>query len=180
MTRPTLGRPTLKPTSKVQPRPAAARPKEKPEIAAARNAVAAFERQFAVLQQMRAEWEQKFQKAKQALDDVKYQEDVVMNAINKAKPLVSAAGMTIGDFIAQKKWSTDHYDDDEVTKLIASMDNGPEVLHALLQEGVVKSVVLEKKAAVAWFAQNPAYAEAFNSAFRKKEEMTTAVTVPSI
>ena len=178
MPRPTIGRPSLKPTNKVQPRPAA--PKESPEVHVARTAVAAFERQFSVLQQMRAEWDQKFPKAKQALDDVKHQEDIVVNAINKAKPLVAAAGMTIEDFIAQKKWSTDHYDDDAVTKLIASMDNGPDVLHALIQEGVLKTVVLEKKAAVAWFAQHPDYAEAFNSAFRKKEEMTTAVTVPPI
>jgi hypothetical protein len=178
MARPSLGRPSLKTTNKVQPRPAA--PKEKPEVQAARQAVVAFERQYSLLQQMRADWEQKFQKAKQALDVIKQQEDIVRDAINKAKPLVSEAGMTIGDFIAQKKWSTDHYDDDEVTRLLTTMDNGPEVLHFLLQEGVLKSVVLDKKAAVAWFAQHPDYADSFNPAFRKKQEMTTAVTVPSI
>lgn len=170
---------------KVQPRPEPVAPADQPvaetkEVRSARLAVQAFTEQYELMMQMRREWEQSFPDAKLALDDVLMQQDVVKDAIQKAKPLVAAAKMTIGDFIAQRKWEKPHYDEEKLTGILASLENGGEVFAVLLQNGLVKSVVLQKEAAIAWLAQNPEYGAAFEDAFCEEKETTTAVTVPKV
>jgi len=170
---------------KATPRPAApapvpAAPPESKDVRSARLAVQAFTEQYQLLLQMRQDWETNFPDAKEALDDVRRQEDAVQDAIKRAKPLVAAAKMTIGDFTAQRKWEKPHYDEAELTRILAELDNGGEVFAALLHQGLVAAVTLQKEAAVAWFAQNPEYEDVFRSAFREEKETTTAVSVPKV
>ena len=154
--------------------------KENPKIAIAREAVTYFEEQYRVLSQMKAEWTANFPKASQARDDIMQQEDIVQAAIQRAKPLVADVKMTIGDFIAQRKWSEGHYDDGELTRLISSSDDGNEILLQFLQEGIVKGVTLDKQRATSWFAQHPEHAARFEGAWKEKAEITTAVMVPKV
>jgi hypothetical protein len=169
---------TPRPAPAAQPAPQAA--PESKEVRAARRAVEAFTEQYQLLMQMRQDWEQNFPDAKLALDDVHHQEDAVQEAIKRAKPLVAAAKMTIGDFIAQRKWEKPHYDEEALTKILGELENGGEVFATLLQQGLVASVTLQKEAAVAWFAQHPEYEQVFKDAFRDEKEMTPAVTVPKV
>jgi len=153
---------------------------EDPAIVAAREAVQHFECQYQILKDMRAEWDQNFSEANQAWQDVMRQEDTVQDAIQRAKPLVAASKMSINDFIAQRKWSEGHYDDGDLTRLIAAADDGNEVLMQFLLNGVVKGISLDKQRATAWFAQHPEYATRFQDAWKERTEMTTAVTVPKV
>lgn len=182
MPRPTIKgarpKPAGKPTGLPKPR---AKPKsENPALAKAQAAVQEFETQRRVLIEMKQDWDVNFPEAKLALDDIKRQEDVVVDSIKKAKPLVAKAKETVGDFKAQRKYSKPMYDPEEVTKLVRDLEEGLGIFEELLDAGVVRVIDLDKDAAVAWFAQRPQYAELFQPAFKEEQEMTTAVTVPKI
>jgi hypothetical protein len=153
---------------------------ETKEVRAARVAVEEFTRHYALLVQMKKEWEQSFPEANDALLEIRQQEDLVQDAIKKAKPLVALAKMTIKDFIVQRKWEKPHYDDEELTRILSSLENCGDVFATLMQNGLITSVSLQKDAAIAWFAQNPEYGKVFESAFRDEKEMTPAVTVPKV
>jgi hypothetical protein len=179
MPKPMFGRPPA-PAVRVQPKAAPAAPQESPEVAEAKAAVQYFEQQITILHHMQADWDQAFPDASEALNEVKRQEDIVADSIKKAKPLVAAAKMTIGDFYAQRKWEKAHYDEEVVTQIFNRLENAPQVFMEMLRSGVVKTVELAREPAMAWFAQNPAYAHIFEDAFRSDTEMPTAVTVPKI
>lgn len=168
-----------KPTGLPKPR---AKPKKKESAAkgAAQEAVQEYETQRRVLNEMREQWDDNFPEARLAKEDILRQEDFVEDTIKKAKPLVSAAKETVGEFIAKRKFSKPHYDTEAVTKLLGEFENGPEIFGAMLEAGIIKVVDLQREAAVAWFAQNPEMAEAFVDAFCEEAEMTTAVTVPKL
>jgi len=167
-----------KPTGLPKPR---AKPKEeKPDLEAAQAAVQEFETQHRVLVEMRQDWNENFPEAKLALDDIKRQEDLVFDAINKAKPLVAKAKETVGDFKAQRKYSKPLYDPEEVTKLVRDLEEGLNIFSEMLDAGIIKVIDLDREPALAWFAQRPDYAKAFEPAFKEEQEMTTAVTVPKV
>ena len=176
--RPVLGRPQVSPTARVQPRPAAVAPKDSKEVAAARKAVEDYERQVTLLHHMEADWEQAFPEAHQGLEDVKRQEDLVVQTIKKAKPLIAAAKMSIGDFALERKWAKAHYDEEEIARILAKAN--PDIVMSLLKEGVIAGLSLEREAAIAWFAQRPPFAKVVQPAFREEAEMTSAVTVPKL
>lgn len=169
-----------KPNGLPKPR---ARPKPAPEntaLSEAQAAVGEFEVQHRLLLEMKQDWGDNFPEARLALEDIKRQEDVVVDAIKRAKPLVAECKETIGDFKTQRKFSKPHYDPIAVTKLVTELEDGLAILDDMLKSGIVKVIDLESSAALAWFAQRPDYSEAFQSAFMPEEELTTAVTVPKI
>jgi hypothetical protein len=171
--------PAAKPEPKGLPKPIAApQRQEDPDVAAAKAAVENFEVQRRVLGEMKEDWEKNFPEANQARQDILRQEDVVMDAIAKAKPLIAKIKQSIGEFTAQRKYSKPRYDDEEVTKILASLENRLEVFDEMLSSGIVSAIGLNREAALAWFAQRPTYAEAFQPAFKDTEEQTCAVSVP--
>lgn len=182
-----MPRPSIKTVSDA-PRPAGlpkprAKPKTPPEnkaLAEAQKAVGEFEIQHRMLSEMKQDWEENFPEARLALDDIKRQEDVVMEAIKRAKPLVAQCKEAIGDFKIQRKYSKPHYDPVEVTRLVSELEDGLQIFEDMLKSGIVKVIDLESSAALAWFAQRPDYSEVFQSAFKPEEELTTAVSVPKV
>lgn len=163
------------------PRPIAApQRQEDPKVVAARAAVEIFEVQRRLLNEMRGDWESNFPEANIARQEILKQEDIVMDAITKAKSKVAEVKQSIGDFKAQPKFSKAHYDEEEVTKILSAMENRLDVFDAMLTSGIVAAIGLNREAALAWFAQHPAYAESFQPAFKESEEMTCAVSVPKI
>jgi len=185
-----MPRPTIKTggaPQKEKPKPAGLpKPRAKPkpdvnaDLASAQRAVQEFETQHRMLVEMKQDWDNNFPEARLALEDIRRQEDMVQDAIKKAKPLVAKCKETVGDFKAQRKFSKPHYDPEEVTRLVTELENGLVIFEEMLDSGIVKVIDLDKDAALAWFAQRPDYSEAFNSAFKPEEEMTTAVTVPKV
>ena len=162
------------------PKPQSEKDKTNTPLSQAKKAVQEYEVQRRVLDEMRKDWEENYPEALLAQRDVLEQEDRVHNAIKIAKPLVAAAKETVGDFKAQPKFSRPRYDATEVTKIVSSHKSGIEILREMLDDGVVKVIDLNGDHAIAWFAVRPEYSEVFQPAFREKEEMTTAVTVPKI
>lgn len=151
---------------------------EEIQLSLAKEAVAAYQTERNTLNEMREQFESDYPDAHQFLQDIKRQEDLVVDAIESAKSLVSSSKQTVGDFIAKRKYSTPKYDDAAFTQLVGQAGDG-ETLISLIQQGHVKKVVLDK-GAVAWFVQHPNLAEEYNDAFRPKAEMTTAVTTPKL
>lgn len=137
-----------------------------------------FENQLSVFHQMQHEWGANHPEAKAALGHVKTQEDEVDSCCAKAKSAVSAAKTTIGDFRAKRKFRSAHYDSEEVARVSRQSSDVEQVLLMLIRDGVVTNITLDNQSALAWFAQRPQYSQMFHSAYRPKEEMTTAVTVP--
>lgn len=153
---------------------------EDPNIAAAKAAVENFENQKRMLDEMREDWEKNFPEASIARRDILQQEDLVVDAINTAKPLVAKAKQTIGDFKATRKFDKAHYDEKELTQILASFEDGLNVFDEMLKDGVIESLKINREAALAWFAQRPTYADAVQGAFKDEQEMTCAVTTPKI
>jgi hypothetical protein len=194
MPKPTIGLITRKANPKPIPGTVAARPEpsglpklsaapqkqEDPDVRAAKAAVENFEVQRRVLKEMQEDWEDNYPEANQARQDVLRQEDIVTKAIADAKPLIAKVKQSIGDFAAQRKYSAPHYDEEEVTKVLSSLENRLEVFDAMLSSGIVSAIGLNREASLAWFAQRPDYASAFQTAFKDREEQTCAVTVPKI
>jgi hypothetical protein len=186
------GRPVItqpKPAAKPEPKkgPPAGLPKprvqpkqEDPDIAAAKAAVENFEVQKRVLREMKEDWEQNFQEAHIARQDILRQEDIVVEAINGAKPLVAKIKQSIGDFIATRKYSKACYDEKEVTKILSTLENRLDVFNEMLDSGIVEVIGFSREATIAWFAQRPGYSEVFQAAFQDAAEMTCAVTVPKV
>ena len=186
----TMPRPSIKSASqpaRANPKPPTGLPSPKsvtstdsPVIAAAKSAVSEYEVQRRMLTEMSEEWEGNFPEANLARKDLLVQEDAVISSIKAAKPLVAAAGETVGDFLAQPKSQKAQYDEKEVTKLLGTFEDGPQIFMEMLDSGIIKVVSLERDAAIAWFAQHPAYAEAFQEAWIEEMSMTTSVTVPKL
>jgi len=163
------------------PKPVAApQRREDPDVVAARAAVENFELQRRMLVEMKEDWEKNFPEANIAKQEIMRQEDIVMEAVAKAKPLIAKIKQSIGDFKAQPKFSKARYDDEEVTRILATLENRLQVFDEMLTSGIVSAIGLNREAALAWFAQRPGYAEAFQPAFKDVEEMTCAVSVPKI
>ena len=162
------------------PKPRAKPKKENVHLEAARDAVQEFETQHRLLLEMRKDWLTNFPEARLAQEDILLQEDSVADAVKSAKPLVAKAKESVGDFIAKRKFSKPCYDPSVVTKLISELEDGLTILDEMMGDGIVKLIDLDKDAALAWFAQRPAYSEKFQDAFKEEKEMTTAVTVPKI
>jgi hypothetical protein len=173
--------PAPKPEPKGLPKPIAAPQKqEDPDVVAARAAVENFEVQRRVLREMKEDWERNYPEANQARQDILRQEDLVTDAVAKAKPLIAKVKQSIGEFTAQRKFSKAHYDEEEVTKVLTTLENRLAIFDEMLSSGIVSGVGLNQAAALAWFAQRPDYAEAFQPAFKDEAEMTCAVSVPKI
>jgi hypothetical protein len=173
------------PPVRVMPKAAPKGPKKEDpakalKVAAAKAAVAAFEHQLNVLHKMRQDWEAQFPEANQALENVKKQEDIVNQSINTAKPLVAEAKMSIGKFIAQRKWKKAHYDEEEILQILLGLEEAPQVFEEMLRAGILKKLVLDRETSIAWSAQNPAYGQLIEGAFKQDQEQETAVTVPKI
>ena len=149
-------------------------------MAHAKEAVALFETELESLQRLRGSFEAEYPDAVQALQNIKLQEDAVVDSIARAKPLVAKAGVTVGDFKCQKKFSKAHYDPDIVTKIVSEADNAGEVFEMFVAAGLIKKLDIDKDSTVAYFAQNPELAEAFVDAWKDKTEMTPSITVPKL
>jgi len=175
-------KPTSLPSPKLgksgPPKPRSSETKVRPEVAKAKVAVRKFEEELAVFHKMRAAWSDDYPEAASALEDLKRQQDTVEEACKKAKPLVAKAKVDIGDFTAQRKYKSAHYDDEVIMQMMAAAEDAGVVMEAFLEGGIVTSIALDKDATTAWFAQHPEFAERFNSAWVEEVEMTTAVTVP--
>jgi hypothetical protein len=161
--------------------PAAAKEVSKEEKAKqqAQTAVARFEAQYEVLQDMRKDFAQQFPDANQAYQAILQQEDAVRECITSAHAAVQQAKESVGAFACVRKWTTPGYDSEALTELIRKMDNGAELIQVMLEAGVIKEIALAKDA-TAFFAQNPQYAELVKPAWAEKKEKTAAVTDPKI
>lgn len=144
----------------------------------AEKLVGLFESQLSLLQQMRDEWGAKYPEAKEEFNHIQQQEDEVDDYCAKAKSAVAAAKVTIGDFRAKRKFSKAYYDPETVANISRRSSDVEQVLLMLIRDGVVDKINFNKEAALAWFAQRPAYSQMFHDAFRPEAEMTTAVSVP--
>lgn len=174
--RPTI-KTTTQPTPQGLPKPEGATAEESARKRA-EKLVGVFESQLSLLQQMQQEWEAKFPDAKDELGHVKQQEDEVDDCCAKAKVAVAAAKTTVGDFRAKRKFAKAHYDPEMVADISRRSSDVEQVLLMLIRDNVVDKISFNKDAALAWFAQRPAYSQMFHDAFRPEAEMTTAVSVP--
>lgn len=172
--------PAPKPEPTGLPKPKVAQRVEDPALATAKAAVENFELQKRMLDEMREDWEKNYPEANQARQDIMHQEDLVVAAINKAKPLIAAIKQTIGDFKATRKFKKAHYDEKEVTQILSTLENRLDIFEEMLQSGIVEALGLNRDATIAWFAQRPGYAEAFHPAFKEEEEDTCAVSIPKL
>lgn len=161
------------------PQPKAA-PMEEPDVALAKAAVDNFSNQRRMLLEMKEDWENNFPEARQAYQDILRQEDATKEALASAKALVAIAKKTVGEFIASRKFSKAHYDEEETTKILASLENRAAVIDEMMSCGVIDAIGLNRDVALAWFAQRPSYEKVFEPAFRDKQEMTCAVTTPKL
>lgn len=162
------------------PKPKVAQKVEDPALAAAKAAVENFEIQKRVLIEMREDWEKNYPEANQARQDILRQEDLVVDAINKAKPLIASVKQTIGDFKATRKFKKAHWDEKEITQILSTLENRLDIFEEMLSSGIVEALSLNREATIAWFAQRPGYTEAFQPAFKEEQEDTCAVSVPKI
>lgn len=144
----------------------------------AQHAVDAYEEERQLLEEMQSDFEEKFPKAVEFLQNIKHQEDVVNSAIASAKSLVSQAGETVGDFVCKRKYSKPRYSDEDFTKMVGQAEDGETVVE-LINGGHVKKIALADSA-TAWFASHPQAAEAYQDAWKDKQELTAAVTVPKL
>ena len=90
---------------------------------------------------------------------------------------MAAAGVTIGDFKCTKKFSQPHYDESDLTKILRDSPDGPSIVFQMLQDGVA-SLSLDKKEIAVWAARNPQVEKLIQPAWREKEPMKPAVSVP--
>jgi len=171
--------PALAPTGLPKPK-VAPQKVEDPALAEARVAVENYELQRRMLNEMREDWEKNYPEAYLARQDILRQEDLVTDAIAKAKPLIAAIKQTIGEFKATRKFKKAHYDEKEVTQILSSLENRLEVFEEMISSGIVDAIGLNREATIAWFAQRPGYAEAFHPAFKEEQEDTCAVTTPKL
>jgi hypothetical protein len=147
----------------------------------AEAAVITYEGERQLLEEMQEAFTQDFPDAHAALMAIKKQEDIVLEAINKAHPLVQAAKETIGDFKCTRKFAAASYDPVEVTKLLSTdEEQRSSIVDALFEAGVVKKIELHKDAMTSFTAQHPDYAEYFQVAWKEKTEKTAAVTTPKL
>lgn len=170
--------------SKSKPTGLPTKPPVAPDKVSAKDAAVAavkeYEAQRKILDTMRVDWREDYSEAVGAFEDILHQEDEVTTAIKTAKPLVSAAGVTVGEFKCVKKNSTPAYNDGTASSILAELDNCGEIFEHLLRNGVIASVVIDKKVATAWMARNPDYAKVFEAAWEESKSLGAAVTVPKL
>ena len=152
-------------------------PRKVDNLAAAQEAVNAFEEERDRLHEMKKEFQEKFPDANAFLQDVMRQEDLVSDKIKMAVPLIRDARQNVGDFKCQIKRSSPHYDDKEFSQLVTEIEEGGTILIELLEGGYVKKLSLDSSAA-AYFAQHPDAAEHFQPSWKDAEDLTPAITVP--
>jgi len=162
------------------PKPVVTPKQADPDLALAQAAVENYELQKRLLEEMKEDWDKNFPEAYLARQDILQQQDIVVEAINKAKPLIAKIKQSIGDFVATRKYSKARYDEKEVTQILSTLENRLEVFGEMLESGIVEAIGLNDAATIAWFAQRPGYAESFKTAFKDREEQTCAVTTPKI
>lgn len=162
------------------PKPVAPRQDQDPDVAAAQKAVEEFENEQRLLKEMADDWVDKFPEAHLARQEILEQEDRVVAAVNKAKPLVSKAKKSIGEFQATRKFKDAHYDESAVMDILSGLENRLEVVGEMIDSGIVNALSLNKDAAIAYFAKRPQYAKTFEAAFKEREEQTCAVKVPKV
>jgi len=143
----------------------------------AKDAVAAYERELSVLEEMRESFKTEFPDAFEALQSIMRQEDVVAEKVKEAHSLVQQSKETVGDFKLQRKFKAARYDDEAVTRLVGEDEKAARVLPELIKAGAVKKISLDNQA-TNFFATHPAEAELFKTAWRDRQEMTPAVTDP--
>lgn len=160
------------------PKPKVATKTEDPAVALAKAAVENYENQKRMLTEMKEDWEKNFPEANVAQQEILRQEDIVSEAISKAKPLVAAVKQTIGDFKATRKFDRAHYDETEILQILSTLEQRLEIFEEMLQSGIIESLSMNRDATIAWFAQRPAFSEPFSPAFKEEKEATCAVSVP--
>lgn len=162
------------------PTPAPAGEESHLEKQAASDAVELYVRLRERLEEARATFERNHPQAVADLAAVRKMEDEVQEAIAAAKPLVAEAKETVGEFSCKRRFSAAHYDGEEVTRILGSFENAGEVYADLYRVGVVKRIDFDKDRLVTYFSRDPGYAKAFKEAWRKKSELTPAITVPKL
>ena len=148
-------------------------------IEAAQTAVDNFEEEHENLLAMKTEFRDRFPEADVFLQDIARQEDLVRDKIQMAIPLVRDAKQSVGEFKCQLKKSTASYDDKEFAILVTGIEEGGDILMALMEEGYVKTLKLDPGVAN-YFAQHPHLAKYFETAWRDSEDLTPAITAPKI
>jgi len=165
------------------------RPPTKPSLAikvdknaqlrkAAEDAVAKFEEERDALLQMREEFRQSFPDATDALEAIKQQEDVVNDVIAQAKTRIAQAKISVGDFLCKRAFGKPGYDDDVLTEILRTSSDRAKLFSALIDAGVIKSVVTDRTAAALFAAQNPKDSKPLQPAWEEEKELTPKVTVP--
>ena len=144
----------------------------------AAQAVAVYDGERELLEEMLSSFEENFPEAAKLLQHIKMQQDLVDDKIQEAKALVKQAKETVGDFLCTRKFSKPKYNDAKFTDLVGKSKDG-QVVVDLIKEGHVKTIAL-KPSATGWFAQHGSVAKDYQDAWQEKLELPPAVTVPKI
>jgi len=163
----------------IRPKKKAGVPKKVSALAAAQEAVAAYEEEVENLRAMKAEFEEQFPEANDYLQDIMRQEDLIQDKIKMAIPLIREAKQDVGDFKCQLKRSSPNYDPDQFMKLVSEIEEGGDIIIELIEQGYVKKLQFDPSVAN-YFAQHPEASDHFSPAWREAQDLTPAITPPKI
>jgi DNA repair exonuclease SbcCD ATPase subunit len=113
----------------------------------AKELVASYEELRGELTEKQKAFEEEFEEAAQALEDIKKTEDEVRALIEVAKTAVREAGQSVGDFKYTAKATSPTYDGAKLLTLLAESDpkDAGEVLQELKETGLVTGFVIDRE-----------------------------------
>lgn len=156
---------------------------KKTPIERARAAVKAFEDKKKDLLAMQEEWEVEFPDAHDALQEVRQTEDDVNSLIKAAKPLVSEAGQSVGDFKFAQPKSSPHYDTTKLLSVLCEMSDAGagEYLKFLNERGCLKELKVDQDTLKLLATQESDLRDELEDAFDAGGTLLTPrITVPKL
>lgn len=151
----------------------------KTEWSPAHEAVKRFEEMRSELDSMKDEFEERFPEAVVELRAIKELEDEIQEHIEKTKLLVRDAKETVGDFKLKRRYSKAGYDADSVLEIMR--DTGDwSLFPEMFEAGAIKSISLDQEGLALMFDSREDERDRYAAAWKEKEELTPAVTVPKI
>jgi hypothetical protein len=145
----------------------------------AEHAVVKYHTALELLENMQQAFKASYPDAYASYQNILSQLDVVQERLKEAHILVQAAKETTGEFKCTRKWKSEGYDPETFVTLLGRFDKAGQVMNEMVKLGIVQKVTLSNRAAE-FFANHPEYDAHFQAAWRDKEEMTAAVSVPKV
>jgi len=166
------------PTSAVVPADAPQTPKDHAEVA-----VRQYEEKAKEYYAEREQFEQSYPEALVELQRIGEIKEDVLESIEKAKILVRDAGVSIGDFRVQTKFTQAGYDASKMTELLIALPpkEMAAVIKSMVEKGVMTSIVINRDAIKVAFPHDPAMSAVFEKAYDEGgEPLTPAVYTPKL